>query len=572
MIPRAAFALAAVVALPAHAGTVHTDVGEARACLPLDGGGALVGTGGGLVALDAAGAHLATWTAADGLPGTRIEAIVPLGDDLWIGTDAGAARVRVASHRLTITRTVASRGVRDLVRLGDTTYLATWGDGVHALTATATRAVPFRAASRTAQRRDVTALAVAHGTLYAATATGLYRLAAGALAPVPLALPPATRITSLHGDATRLWLATTDGLFVREGTTLRALGGGDLRRVTALDDAIVVASAGDGLARVERGRLVRLPDAPRALAVAQALASRTVTVAGARVHATCAGGLDGAWLRPRPDAPWLAAARPAGPPSNDISALAADGARLWVGTFDRGLAVRERGAWRALAHPELDARINALHVERRADGTSRLWIATAAGLHVLDGQRLTRLTRADGLPSRSVLSVTGLRDGRVLAGTSAGAALIRDGRATRLGPPQLGNVWAVAEDAAGHLWLGTTTGLYRGAADAPFERFSLATGHLRDDWVMALTTRGTSVWAGTYKGGITRFDGDAATHVADGWINPSGLAFDGDTLLAATMDGLLPASPRLPGRDVTATARIGATLYVATRRGLAELR
>ena len=56
--------------------------------------------------------------------------------------------------------------------------------------------------------------------------------------------------------------------------------------------------------------------------------------------------------------------------------------------------------------------------------------------------------------------------------------------------------------------------------------------------------------------------------------------------LAATMEGLFsldvstPAAPAfptaaqagLPGVDVTAAVRIGRTLYVSTRRGLAELR
>jgi hypothetical protein len=55
------------------------------------------------------------------------------------------------------------------------------------------------------------------------------------------------------------------------------------------------------------------------------------------------------------------------------------------------------------------------------------------------------------------------------------------------------------------------------------------------------------------------------------------LRWDGDRLLAATMDGLVAgdgrtttwtAIPGLPGRDVTATVRTGKTLWIATRRGL----
>jgi pimeloyl-ACP methyl ester carboxylesterase len=51
----------------------------------------------------------------------------------------------------------------------------------------------------------------------------------------------------------------------------------------------------------------------------------------------------------------------------------------------------------------------------------------------------------------------------------------------------------VAEDAQGDIWLGTTTGLYRGRSDgATWTRYSVATGALKDDWVMALTTDPTN--------------------------------------------------------------------------------
>jgi ligand-binding sensor domain-containing protein len=302
-----------------------------------------------------------------------------------------------------------------------------------------------------------------------------------------------------------------------------------------------------------------------------------------RDGAACAGGLDGLWLRTTSDAPWVAATRPAGPPANDISSLASDGDRLWVGTFDHGLAVYERGAWTPVTDRTIDHRINALHVDAK---THRVWVATAAGLSIIDGTTVTQLTKRDGLPGRSVLALTQLRDGRMLIGTTHGAAIIGSGRPIAIGMKQsleVTNVWAVAEDADGWLWLGSTTGLYRGRADDDaWTRYSVATGHLRDDWVMALATRGGAVWAGTYKGGITRFDpagADAvtATRLGDGWINPGGLTWIGDTLHASTMEGARTsdgssetwtAVRELPGKDTTATARVGSTLWISTRRGL----
>jgi ligand-binding sensor domain-containing protein len=305
--------------------------------------------------------------------------------------------------------------------------------------------------------------------------------------------------------------------------------------------------------------------------------------------------LDGFWLRPKFGAVWLAAPpTEAGLPSNDVSALAVDGGRLWVGTFDKGLAVHERGKWRLVAHPDLDGRINAILVEPRAGKSARIWVGTAAGLMSLDGpdaKNVTRLTRRDGLPGRSVLSLARLHDGRIIAGTSTGAVIVDSGRAVPVGPAgtDIGNVWAVAEDADGMLWLGTTTGVWRGPSTAEgkidrgtaWTRLSVASGQLSDDWVMGIVAHESSVFVGGYKGGVVRFDLDGmkATRIGDGWVNPSGLAWDGKSLLVSTQEGLRIGDGSgawetvsgLPGKDVTASVRIGDVRWVATRRGLVAI-
>jgi ligand-binding sensor domain-containing protein len=448
--------------------------------------------------------------------------------------------------------------------------------------------VPITGAAKA--RTAVAALAVADGTLWAGTAAGLYRLAHGKLERVTLEPGVPADVTALHAAGKQLWIATTAGLYLRDGghegkrdgqhdgATIEHFSGGDLRRVTRVDGAIVAAGLGTGVVRVDRGRLAPLAGIPRELVMAQAIAERG--------GAACAGGLDGLWLRANAAAPWVAAAKHAGPPSNDVSALAVQSDRLWVGTFDQGLAVLDHGAWRRITDRAIDPRINALLV----DHAQRLWVATSAGLSMIDRDRTTQLTIRDGLPSRSVLALTELHDGRILIGTTSGAAIIGEGRPIALGAKQnieAKNVWAVAEDGDGWIWLGTTTGLFRGRADdATWMRFSVATGHLRDDWVMALALRDHSVWVGTYHGGVARLDdagSDAPTAAAlgDGWINPGGLRWIGDTLYASTMEGLRTgdgASPTwtamtgLPGRDTTSAVRGGDTLWIATRRGLVATR
>jgi len=585
MLTRARIVLASLVAATTTAGaapTVHTNIGEVRASYPLGGGDVLVGTGGGLVRVDARGTTRAVWTAVDGLPGTRIDSISTIGDTLWIGTETGAAAVAIDGTKLSITRAADTRSVRELVKLDGATYLATWEGGVKKLAADGSlTAVPFRGGtgsrSTTAiqNRSRIAALAVADGALWAGTAGGLYKLRAGQLELMTIETG-ANEVTSLYGDGAKLWIATTAGLYSREGGTVRSYGGGDVRRVTRVDGEIVAAGLGGRVQRVDRGRLAAtsLPDA---LVMTQAIAERE--------GAACAGGLDGLWIRERRDAAWISAVRRSGPPANDISALAVDGERLWVGTFDHGLAFYEHGTWKQLTHAKIDHRVNALLVEERAGTTSRIWVATATGLSIVDGTAVSQLGKRDGLPARGVLSLARMRDGRILAGTMHGAAILGAGRPIAIGMKQnleATNVWAVAEGEDGSIWLGTTTGLYRGRADdKEWTRYSVATGHLRDDWVMALAPRGSAIWVGTYKAGVTRFDVTpavvTATALGDGWINPGGLAWHGDTLYASTMEGVRTgdgaqarwASLRgMPGKDTTATARIGKTLWVSTRRGL----
>ena len=577
--------------------TVWTDVRQVAACAPLDRGLTAVGTPGGLAVLAPGRAAAMVWTARDGLPATSVRALLADPSGLWVGTDRGAALVAVAPGRLRLIRTVAAPPVRDLVRVGQTLYLATWGGGVIAVAPDGSAApVGFVEGRRGRAGRSppdpgagggrdrVAALATANGALWVGTAAGLYRLERGRLAPVSLSPGPhRPAITALAAAGGTLYLGTADGLIERGPGGALALGGGDVRQLAVVGGQVIAATMGGGLVRVIRGRLRAVDGGPAGLHLAQAVAVRG--------GAACAGGLDGLWLRPAGGG-WARAQLPAsGPPSSNISALAREGNRLWVGTFDRGAAVFEDGRFRPVGGAALDPRVNAIAVDPRA--RDRVWLATAGGLFLLDHRHLSRMTERDGLPSRNVLSLAWLSDGRLLVGTTRGAALVGRGRPEVVGAKRglhLGNVWAALEDHDGFVWLGTTTGLYRGRLDAGggWRRFSLASGDLTDDWVMALCARGRSLWVGTYKGGVTRLDWDAAaadapmqvTQLGGGWINPGGLTWTAGALHAATMTGLLVgdgAHPGwrqvsgLPGRDVTAVAgasQPGARRWIATRRGL----
>lgn len=562
--------LAALIANAAVA--VYTNTGEVRACMPI-ADGFLVGTGGGLVWTDARGTQKRVWTKLDGLPATRIDGIAMVGSDIWVGTEKGVAKVSLDGKLETQQVGVS---VRDVVTFGGAIYLAT-DAGVRR----GARPIAFKGGGNKQTRARTSSLAIADGALWAGTAGGLYKMRNGTFELVTIE-SGANDVTSLYGDGKTLWIATTNGLYTREGSRVRSYGGGDLRRVTKVDGAIVAAGLGGGFVTVDRGRLVSYKRAPK-LVMPQALTEQS--------GAACAGGLDGLAVRATKAAAWTIAKAPPMIPGNDVSALAADGDTLWVGTFDHGLAKLDNGRWTTVASKKLDHRINAILVEPRAKKSSRIWVATANGISIIDqtagGTVISEITKAEGLPARGVLSLARMRDGRVLAGTMHGAAILADGaRPIALGLKQnleVKNVWAVAEDSQGYLWIGATTGVYRGKPDdSGWTRFSVATKHLRDDWVMALAVRGDEVYVGTYKGGLTRIDLPtlAATQLGDGWINPGGLRWDRGTLYAATMNGLETTAGRGDWTssatymvdDTTATAKVNELVFIATRRGVVSVR
>jgi len=580
-----AFALALAVLLlgsSAALAAVHTATGEVRTCVPLADGQLVVGADGGLV-LMAADRRLQVLTALDGLPDTRVHALlVDTAGPIWVGTEGGLAEVRTSGGRARVHRSWRSAPVRALLRRGGELLLGTWGGGVQRLEGDRLASIPSGGSG--AERLRVTALVDHRGALVAATAgAGLFRLEGASLQPLAADLP-SPLIWSLALVDGELFAGTLQGVVpVRRGVA-KVLTGGDARALAVGKGQLLVGTFGEGLLR-RQGRQPLTRDA----LPARHLHAVAVGVGGV----ACVAAQEGLFLRPTAGVAWQSLAL-GGLPSGDLSALAHDGETLWVGTFDRGLAVQQGRGWRAVTDPALDQQINALLVERPGAGR-RLWVATARGLTVVEGPtsalRVRRLTVADGLPSEDIHSLALRRRGGVLVGTARGLAVIADGRVAVVGPKQgliVSAVWAVAETGDGRIWLGTSKGLYGGRPGGRWRRYSVSSGHLGDDWVTALTVDGGRLWVGTYNGGVSRLEvrpgsEPSGAPVAPGWVNFNGLLRDGEALWVATMDGLLrcvePAgSPTLtcrtvlgaaPGLDVTAVVTSPGGRWVASRRGLA---
>src|SRR5450759_3184165 len=93
------------------------------------------------------------------------------------------------------------------------------------------------------------------------------------------------------------------------------------------------------------------------------------------------------------------------------------------------------------------------------DRTGFLWVGTENGLFRYDGRQFRAYTEAQGLPSVQIRALHQTADGEIWAGTSQGLARLQGEtfETVRYGP---GNgAHAIASDARGNLYVGTSLGL-----------------------------------------------------------------------------------------------------------------
>ncbi len=565
--------------------------------------------------------------AADGLPGARLRSVSVIDGRVWVGGVDGAAvlTMRTASGgavedtgTLAVERMFALRRVTRVVAWKGSTWLATFGGGLHRLDGDGVRGygglgVAFAAvrsgddAARTADdllrvdigtwRTRLTDLAVHGDRLWVASAgEGVAILdASGKLERVlddDHGLPDAS-VWDLAPDGERMVIATSGGLAVWNGSAIekgaslakasRGLPIRDLRAVVPDGAGAIVASYGGGIWRLADGKRKRV-------AGERALRPRAIVRDGAALivaHDRGAARTDAA-----------AALRPmhgGGLHDADVTALARAFGVTWVATFGQGLArIDARGnvvaVDRAVERWGLDPRINDLAVTTEPDG-ERLWIATDHGLWWHDGRQFAP-EFADGAPLAVHVTSLHVDASGALWTTSARTVARRAGGTWTAWTgdertPML-QAQSITTDARGRVWIGSLAGLMQlDPATGTLTHHDVASGALAVDWVTSVVPWGDGIVAGTYHGGLTWFDGTRFTleregKLPAGWVNPHAMRRHGDRLWFGALDrGLvigrrgawtrLDLADGLPSRDVTAIlpAADGHSVWVGTRGGLA---
>ncbi|WP_412060835.1 two-component regulator propeller domain-containing protein [Rubrivirga sp. IMCC45206] len=272
-----------------------------------------------------------------------------------------------------------------------------------------------------------------------------------------------------------------------------------------------------------------------------------------------------------------------GLPRNYVSDLEVDRrGRLWAATAN-GVAVFERGRFRAVAGTALQS-----YTHRLAAEGPRVWAATQHhGALVIDGERVRRVGRAQGLPS-DTLSDLAVAGGDVWLATAGGLARARGSRLrtvpTGLSEPP--TVLAVAADGA--LWVANARELARLAdGRATVRALRPADGLAGEIRSLAADPTGR-VWIGTSLGEVGWLpDADPAAPLGARYGPASGfparevramhVGHDGELWLGLTGLGVglftgeafahFGASDGLGEPIVWASAEVDGAVWVGTGRG-----
>ncbi len=102
------------------------------------------------------------------------------------------------------------------------------------------------------------------------------------------------------------------------------------------------------------------------------------------------------------------------------------------------------------------------------DDVGFMWIGTENGLYRYDGHRFRAFTEVDGLPTPRVEAIHETRDGTLWVGTRAGLVRLKGERFEKVNFSPGRDVNALASDAKGRLYIGSSVGLFIGisAGDA----------------------------------------------------------------------------------------------------------
>ncbi len=485
-----------LAARPAHPQwTAFTSVNFVNDLL-VDGETLWAATNGGLARWDTAAAEALTLTTADGLPSNTVTALgVDASGALWVGTDAGAAQVRLdgSLRRFTVADGLPDPFVYAVLGAADGSV---WFGGPRG----ATRL------GRDGQTRTVRFLSPRSGwpgDLMQPRFADVVAMAEGPDGAVWLSTPAGVRV--FYADGRQRFLSLADLVYGQVKAFAFAPDGAVLMAVNALRTDTGIGSAVLRLTpdrRLERALVIEQME--QESIIGSLFRDLTVGADGVIWVATETGA-----IRLHPDGSYetigVAPGSGAAPAYVQRVAPGADGA-MWFATA-RGIArLLPDGAWQTLQDSDGPVggsnRITSLARAPNGD----LWVGAEQGLSRLDGRETWQAFLSDAVPPE----ITALEfdaAGDLWVGTGQGPLRVTPDLPERIQLPDSpdwpanARVLALAATADGALWVGTyLEGVLRRDAEGNWRQFTEADG-LAGSVVYAIApTPDGSLWFGTEKG------------------------------------------------------------------------
>ncbi len=430
---------------------------------------------------------------------------------------------------------------------------------------------------------DVRCLAVFDGSLWAGTASGLFRRNETAWQPVIHQDDPlAATINALLVGEGKLWVGTVGGLFrYSDGgwKEIAAQDGLPDSHITSLarhSDGLAIGTYGGGVAIVQDDRIQPLSGSPEYV----------TCVAADPQAASLWVGTEKQGVFHWDGMTWQKRFALDEPPGHNVTSLVAHGDEVWIGTFEHGVGHFGGGAWQGFG---IDEGLGSTWINHVAYGHGRAWARTSAGgLFVCAGGKWRQVTKAGSGIVKDWTSSVQSSGGHIWTGTW-GAISKFDGRTWHNYAPKPaleGQIVTSVAVLARDIWVGTgKQGLRRyNGRTGQWETFNLGTG-LTDTWVTCLAVWRNDLWVGTFSGGLCRYDGREWEYFRADDPLPSdriNCLATTDALYVGTLDGLCrydddewttytPADG-LPAETIQALAVSGDRLWIGTPEGLASAR
>ncbi len=286
--------------------------------------------------------------------------------------------------------------------------------------------------------------------------------------------------------------------------------------------------------------------------------------------------------------------------SNVISALALDSdGKFWAGNFRRGVDIFSAEG-KKLTHLESEAirEVNFLLPEAGTEPT--VLAATSQGVVDFDAHfRSTSVTKADGLPSNSVMHLALDEDknpstarapqtSSMALATARGLSLNQSGRwralTTVQGLPS-NQVYATLFFKRS-LFVGTLGGLAQVERGRVVRVFKDSNSALTHNWVTSLCAAGDRLFIGTYGGGVFELSASSdlygfAAEIGTPIVNPNAMWSDGQELFVGTLDGAWAFNlhsqkwthlvDELPSKIVLSITGDEKYVYFGTTNGIARM-